>query len=85
MSNFQQFKTYRHYKGGLYLKLAEARHSETDEVLVVYACAASGDVFCRPKTMFEESVTLPEYQGPRFAPVPYTADKAERKNVGKIS
>ncbi len=29
---------YRHYKGGTYQVIGVARHSETDEQLVVYRC-----------------------------------------------
>ena len=29
---------YRHYKGNLYEVLGVARHSETEELLVVYRC-----------------------------------------------
>lgn len=77
----RQFEVYQHYKGGLYTKLCEARHSETGEMLVVYCCAASGEVWCRPKAMFEEQVTDDGYCGPRFIAVPYTADKEKRKSV----
>lgn len=67
------FEVYQHRDGGLYTKLCEAKHSETGEELVVYLCAASGDVWARPKAMFEE----PE----RFKPVPYMADRAVRKSL----
>ncbi len=78
MENFQQFQPHRHHKGGLYLKLCEARQTETQEVLVVYACAVSGDVFCRPKIEFEG--LLPDGH-PRFAPVPYVANQQKRLNL----
>lgn len=57
---------YRHYKGGIYQVLSTARHSETDEELVVYA-SASGEWWVRPKAMFFESVTVDGVSMPRFA------------------
>jgi hypothetical protein len=60
---------YRHYKGNEYFVLAVARHTETEEELVVYR-QLYGDteaLWVRPRTMFLEEV---EYQGvrqPRFA------------------
>lgn len=57
--------SYRHYKGGLYEVLRAARHSETEEELVVYA-SASGDWWVRPRAMFFESVTVDGVSVPRF-------------------
>jgi len=61
---------YRHFKGGEYEVLGVARHSETDERLVVYRPLYSdGGLWVRPAAMFLEAV---EYDGrtvPRFAPV----------------
>lgn len=52
---------YRHYKGNDYLVLDVARHSETEEVLVVYrALYGEGGLWVRPHAMFLETVTLPE-------------------------
>lgn len=50
---------YRHYKGQYYQVLYCARHSETEEWLVVYQCLY-GDfgIWVRPAQMFAESVTL---------------------------
>ena len=69
--------THRHYKGGLYQKLVEARHSETLEWLVIYRNEA-GDWWARPKEMFEEVAYLPSpdleegqmRNQPRFALLP---------------
>ena len=43
---------YRHFKGGEYELIDVARHSETNEELVVYCSLADGKVWARPKTMF---------------------------------
>ena len=59
---------YRHYKGSLYQVLHLARHSESEEWLVVYrALYGEFGVWVRPLAMWGETV---EYQGqgvPRFA------------------
>jgi hypothetical protein len=58
---------YRHYKGQEYVVLGVARHSETDEELVVYR-PDYGDrgLWVRPKTMFLESVEVDGIEVPRF-------------------
>ena len=59
---------YRHYKGKEYLVLGIARHSETQEELVVYR-QDYGDrgLWVRPATMFVETVTVDGSARPRFA------------------
>ena len=58
---------YRHYKGGEYDVLAIARHSETNESLVVYRCRADGHSWwVRPLSMFVESVSVEGRQVARF-------------------
>ena len=57
--------THRHYKGGLYCKLFDAMHSESEEMMTVYL-TADGRPFVRPKAMFDD--TLPDGQR-RFAPL----------------
>jgi hypothetical protein len=62
---------YRHYKGGEYEVLCEARHSETEEPLVVYrALYGEGGVWVRPTAMFCETVVVDGRARPRFARVP---------------
>ena len=58
---------YRHYKGQEYSVLDVARHSETEEELVVYR-QEYGDrsLWVRPKQMFLESVEVEGGQVPRF-------------------
>ena len=50
---------YRHYKGKDYIVLGVARHSETEEELVVYR-QDYGDrgLWVRPREMFDETVTV---------------------------
>lgn len=51
-------KYYRHFKGNIYRLLHEARHSETQEIMVVYqAMYGSRDIWVRPKAMFDEEIT----------------------------
>ena len=65
-------KQYRHYKGHLIKVIAIGRHSETREWLVVYEKLEDGDgykkgdVWIRPKEMFEEDVTKDGKTFPRF-------------------
>jgi hypothetical protein len=50
-------KIFRHFKGGLYLLLDLAIHSETYETLVIYkALYGSCTVYARPFAMFNERV-----------------------------
>jgi hypothetical protein len=58
---------YRHYKGQQYEVFNTARHSETEEVLVVYQCLY-GDYswWVRPLSMFTESVIIDGKTLPRF-------------------
>ena len=49
-------KTYRHYKGNVYKISALAKHSETCEEMVVYQSVEKGDVWTRPRTMWNEVV-----------------------------
>lgn len=58
---------YQHYKGHLYQVLHVARHSETEEELVVYQCLY-GDysIWVRPLTMFIETVEVDAQPVPRF-------------------
>ncbi len=58
---------YRHYKGKDYQVIGIARHSETEEELVVYQ-ALYGDhgLWVRPTHMFEEEVEKEGTRVPRF-------------------
>ncbi len=58
---------YQHYKGKLYQVFGTARHSETEEELVVYQCLY-GDyaLWVRPKQMFSETVWINGKEQQRF-------------------
>lgn len=59
---------YRHYKGNDYEVLFEARHSETEELVVVYrALYGEHGLWVRPKAMFCEEVEVDGRRVPRFA------------------
>jgi hypothetical protein len=59
---------YRHYKGKEYEVIGIARHSETEEELVVYrTCYGNFDLWVRPKGMFLETVLVDGTPTPRFA------------------
>jgi hypothetical protein len=59
---------YRHYKGQRYRVLGVARHSETEELLVVYqALYGERGLWVRPLRMFNESVELNGQPVARFA------------------
>ena len=73
--------TYRHYKGGLYEVLGVARHSETEELMVVYRALYGGrGLWVRPRAMFEESVLVDGREVPRFAPVAELRGSGPRPN-----
>lgn len=67
MSNTVVPGVYRHYKGKDYLVLTTARHSETEEELVVYR-TLYGDFssWVRPLAMFTENVVIDGIEQPRF-------------------
>lgn len=59
---------YRHYKGGEYRVIGTARHSETEEPMVVYRCLYDNDsLWVRPLAMFLETVTVDGAELPRFS------------------
>lgn len=59
---------YRHYKGGEYTVIGVARHSETEELLVIYRPDyGERELWVRPQAMFTESVETQKGREPRFA------------------
>ena len=58
---------YKHYKGPFYQVIGVARHSETEEELVVYlALYGERGLWVRPKAMFLEQVVVDGRAVPRF-------------------
>lgn len=61
---------YRHYKGGDYEVIGQARHSETLEPLVVYRpLYNTSGWWVRPYAMFVEQIEIDGRLQPRFARV----------------
>lgn len=66
---------YRHFKGNEYEVIAIAKHSETEEAMVVYkALYGDGDVWVRPADMWNETVDRWGKTYRRF----YSLDRIER-------
>ena len=66
MSEIKRGK-YRHFKGNEYEVLYLAKHSETQEDLVVYkALYGDGEVWVRPAKMWNETVEREGKTFPRF-------------------
>ena len=58
---------YQHYKGNQYEVIDTVRHSETEEVLVLYrALYGEQGLWVRPLEMFTESVNIDGLCIPRF-------------------
>ncbi len=61
---------YRHYKGGEYEVIGAARHSETNEPMVVYRpLYNTTGWWVRPHAMFFESVVIDGMKHLRFEPI----------------
>ncbi|MCM1265720.1 MAG: DUF1653 domain-containing protein [Candidatus Gastranaerophilales bacterium] len=49
-------KIYKHYKGNLYKIIALAKHSETEEDMIVYESLKTDDIWVRPATMWNNVI-----------------------------
>lgn len=49
-------KIYKHYKGNIYKIIALGKHSETCEDMVVYQSTKDGEVWLRPKSMWNDKI-----------------------------
>jgi hypothetical protein len=70
---------YRHYKGKDYIVLGVARHSETEEQMVVYR-TDYGDrsLWVRPLAMFQESIEIDGQIKARFQ---YVGPESQGENA----
>ena len=59
-------KTYKHYKGNIYKIIALAKHSETGEDMIVYQNIEKGDIWVRPKSMWNEEISVGNKKVLRF-------------------
>lgn len=57
---------YRHFKGGRYRVIGNAKHSETEEAMVVYQSLDHGTLWVRPQSVWDDPVNRDGYKGPRF-------------------
>jgi hypothetical protein len=67
--NQLQAGIYKHYKGGMYLIIGVARHSETNEKLVAYiplGVKKGPRIVARPYDMFFDDVKINGVTKPRF-------------------
>lgn len=58
---------YRHYKGGLYEIICEAKLESDPSVTLIIYCSEQGQTWARPKEIFFESVQHEGKTVPRFA------------------
>ena len=71
MNNIKLGK-YRHFKGGEYEVIGIAKHSETQEEMVVYrALYGNGELWVRPACMWNETV---EKDGKTFSRFTYIGE-----------
>lgn len=63
---------YKHYKGNEYEVIGTAKHSETEEDLVVYFSVKNpGQLWVRPLVMFNEEIELNGDKIQRFKKIEY--------------
>ena len=58
---------YKHFKGNLYEVLFIAKNSETEEDMIVYQNVEKGDIWIRPKSMWNEEVLVDGKKVLRFS------------------
>lgn len=60
---------YRHYKGGIYEVVCEAKLESDPHVIMMIYRAANGTIWARPSDVFFEQVQCDGKGVPRFAPL----------------
>ena len=60
---------YRHYKGGIYEIVCEAKLEADPEVIMIVYQSEEGLIWTRPKAAFFEQVQLEGRMVPRFSPL----------------
>lgn len=80
-------KKYQHFKGHVIRVVGFAKHTETQEVMVLYHCDNDDTLYARPEAMFHDPVDKTKYpeasQDHRFEPYvhpPRTVNKLNPKN-----
>lgn len=62
-------RRFRHYKGGMYEVVCEARLESTQTLMMVYRNIDTGDIWVRPRAEFDDIVDWQGQQVARFAEV----------------
>lgn len=73
---------YRHFKGNLYQVLMIAKHSETEEDMVVYKSLKNNSIWVRPLSMWEEEV---ERGGKKYQRFTYIGGNDEEEIIDNIN
>jgi hypothetical protein len=60
---------YRHYKGGIYEIVCEARLESAPQVIMIVYKSEDGSIWTRPKDVFFELVVHDGHTVQRFAPI----------------
>lgn len=71
---------WRHYKGNLYRVICTARHTESEEALVIYIDVTDEEkVWARPASMWHETVVYQNESQPRFRYLARDMDELDTK------
>lgn len=76
--NMIQKGIYKHFKGNLYEVIGVAKHSETEEDMVVYLSLKNGTLWVRPLSMWNEEV---QKDGKIYQRFTYIGEKNEKNET----